>query len=105
MMATKAENDYKTYAAKDPTGETWGDAIKKKSAEIKSTVADLKLTPAAKKARAEAEASLKKAEDIQMEAAKKVLDLYNRDPEKFLNGEQTFINPFTYADKKIKDLL
>ena len=105
LVASKAEKDYKEYAAKDPTGETWGDAIKKKSAEIKSVVSDLKLTPSAKKARAEAESRAKKAQDIQMDAAKKVLDLYNRDPEKFLNGDQTFINPFTYADKKIKDLL
>ena len=105
ILYQKADMDYTAYAAKDPTGETWGDAIRKKSEAIKSTVSDLKLTPAAKKARAEAEASLKKSQDIQIDAAKKVMDLYNKDPEKFLNGEQTFINPFTYADKKIKDLL
>lgn len=105
ILYQKADMDYTAYAAKDPTGETWGDAIRKKSDAIKSTVSDLKLTPAARKAKADAEANLKKAQDIQIDAAKKVMDLYTKDPDAFLNGTQAFVDPFKFADKKLRNLL
>lgn len=105
ILYEKNNMDYKAYAANDPTGQTWGDVLKKKSADIGKTVSELKLTPAAKKAQRDAEEAVKKAQDIQVNAAKKVMDLYNKNPEAFLSGEQTFVNPFPKATALIDDLL
>lgn len=104
ILYQKAETDVKAYEAKDPTGETWGDALSKKKNAIASQISEWKYTPAARQAKKDAENAVKKAQDIQIEAAQKVVDLYNKDPAKFLSGEQMFIDPFKLADKKIDKL-
>ena len=105
ILTMKAETDYTAYKGQDPTGETWSDALKKKSDAIKSSIAEWKYTPAAKQAKKETESAVKQAQDIQLDAAKKVYELYNRDPSKFLSGEQAFVDPFKIASKKVNKLL
>lgn len=105
ILAMKAETDYNTYKSQDPTGETWGDALSKKKNAIASQISEWKYTPAARQAKRDADNAVKKAQDIQMEAAQKVVDLYNKDPAKFLSGEQMFVDPFKIADKKVDKLL
>lgn len=100
IMYNQANTDYEAYKALDTSNQTWGQAISKKSADIKSSlsksISDLKYTPAAKKAQKEAAAAAEKLKNQNVIDAKKILDLYERNPEKFLSGEQTFVDPRKY---------
>ena len=99
ILYMKENAAYESYKANDPTGETWKDSINKKAEAIKSAYADFKLTPQARDAQRQAEAAAKKLEDQNVSAANKVMDLVSKDPEKFLDGSQMFIDPFKYLNK------
>lgn len=101
IMVNKTETDYNAYKALDATNQTWGEAISKKSADIKSTlsnkltntISDIKLSPAGKAAKRDAEAAAETLKNRKISAAERLMNLYNQDPEAFLNGDKTFIDP------------
>lgn len=101
IMVNKTETDYNAYKALDATNQTWGEAISKKSADIKSTlsnkltntISDIKLSPAGKAAKRDAAAAAETLKNRKVSAAERLMNLYNQDPEAFLNGDKTFIDP------------
>lgn len=97
VLYNQANTDYNAYKALDTTNQTWGDLLSKQSKDIRSSLAekldDLKYTPAAKQARRNAEAAAEKLKNQNVSDATKIVELFNRDPEAFLNGSQAFIDP------------
>ena len=104
-LMNKADADYKTYKALDPTDQTWGEALKRNAKGIKSgfseKVSNLKETithtPASNAQRKlnlqAAEEAAKKLSDKKLSDATKIMNLVNKDPDKFISGEQIFIDP------------
>ena len=97
IIYNKADADYNSYKGSDPTGQTWKDALSKKSSDMKSTFGDLvdniKLTPKAKEAKKQAEAAAEKLKNQDLSAATKIMDAFNKNGEKFLDGSVPFIDP------------
>lgn len=97
IIYNKADADYNSYKSNDPTGQTWKDALSKKSSDMKSTFSDLvddiKLTPRAREAKKQAEAAAEKLKNQDLSAATKILDAFDKNGEKFLDGSVPFIDP------------
>jgi hypothetical protein len=97
IIYNEADADYNSYKGSDPTGQTWKDALSKKSSDMKSTFGDLvdniKLTPQAREAKKQAEAAAEKLKNQDLSAATKIMDAFNKNGEKFLDGSVPFIDP------------
>ena len=113
VMYNKHDNDLALYKQLDPTNETKIQAAKKAfkstSGVVKQSAKDSMLTAAARKAKEEQAAvaanAVKEIQKIQMADAKKIIKLYEKDPEKFFNGETEVLNYFQYSDNKIDKLM
>lgn len=112
ILYEKNNNDLNLYKQLDPRNVTKGEAIKKafKSTTgiVKESAKDAWLTEAARKAKEEEAAvvanAVKEIQKIQVNDAKKIMKLYEQDPEKFLSGETQILDYAKYSAKKIEKL-
>lgn len=112
VLFEKNNNDLNLYKQLDPRNVTKGEAIKKvfKSTKgvVKESAKDAWLTSAARKAKEEEAAvvanAVKEIQKIQVNDAKKIMRLYEQDPEKFLSGETPILDYAKYSAKKINKL-
>lgn len=116
ILYDKSHDDLNLYRQIDPRGVTKLQAAKKtyqstKGAvkeSVKQTFKDAPLTAAAKKAKIDdmivkANAT-KEIQKIEINDAKKILRLYEQDPERFLSGEMEVLDAFKYSEPKIRKL-
>ena len=112
ILHDKAENDLNTYKQLDPRGVTKLQAAKKTyqstKGVVKESVKDMSLTTEAKRIKAEAMAvranALKEIQKTEVNDAKRILRLYEQDPERFLNGDMEVLDAFKYSEQKIEKL-
>lgn len=112
ILYEKNKNDLDLYKQLDPRGVTKFQAAKKTyqstKGAVKESVKDLSLTSAAKRIKAEEAAlranAVKEIQKIQVNDAKKIMRLYEQDPERFLNGDMEVLDAFKYSEQKIEKL-
>lgn len=116
IMYSKSSNDLELYKQIDPTGETKTKAAAKafdrtsKAVKegVKKAVKEAPLTAAARKVEAEKAAvaanAVREIQKIKEADAKKIIRAYEKDPEKFLNGEMDIVNYFKYSNDKLNKL-
>lgn len=112
ILYEKNKNDLDLYKQLDPRGVTKLQAAKKTyqstKGAVKENVKDLSLTSAAKRIKAEEAAlranAVKEIQKIQVNDAKKIMRLYEQDPERFLNGDMEVLDAFKYSEQKIEKL-
>lgn len=117
IMYGKHNSDLDLYKQLDPRNETKIQAAKKafKSTtgavkeSVKESARDSMLTSAARKAKAEEAAvaanALKEIQKIKVADAKKIIKLYEKDPENFYNEKTSVLDYFKYSDQKIERLM
>lgn len=112
ILYEKNKNDLDLYKQLDPRGVTKLQAAKKAytstKGAVKESVKDMSLTTAAKRIKAEEAAvranAVKEIQKIQVNDAKKIMRLYEQDPERFLNGDMEVLDAFKYSEQKIEKL-
>ena len=112
ILYEKNKNDLDLYKQLDPRGVTKLQAAKKTyqstKGAVKESVKDMSLTSAAKRVKAEEQAlrtnAIKQIQKIQVNDAKKIMRLYEQDPERFLNGDMEVLDAFKYSEQKIDKL-
>lgn len=112
ILYEKNKNNLELYKQLDPTGVTKLQAAKKAyrstTGAVKESVKDMGLTSAAKRVKAEEAAlkanAIKEIQKIQVKDAKRVMELYEQDPERFLNGDMEVIDPFKYSEQRIEKI-
>ena len=97
VLYNQASADYKAYAATNPTGQTWTQALTQKSKAIKNTfgtkIEDAKLSPAARQAKRDAEQAALKLKNQDLSDARKIIAAFEKNGEGFLDGSVPFIDP------------
>lgn len=112
ILYEKNKNDLDLYKQLDPRGVTKLQAAKKAytstKGAVKESVKDMSLTTAAKRIKAEEAAvranAVKEIQKLQVNDAKKIMRLYEQDPERFLNGDMEVLDAFKYSEQKIEKL-
>lgn len=116
ILYDKSHDDLNLYRQIDPRGVTKLQAAKKtyqstKGAvkeSVKQSLKDAPLTAAAKKAKLDdmivKSNAVKEIQKIEINDAKKILRLYEQDPERFLSGDMEVLDAFKYSEPKIRKL-
>lgn len=112
ILYEKNKNDLELYKQLDPTGVTKLQAAKKAyrstTGAVKESIKDMGLISAVKRVKAEEAAlkanAIKEIQKIQVKDAKRVMELYEQDPERFLNGDMEVIDPFKYSEQRIEKI-